>query len=127
MSAERSRLAQIIASATAIDGTVDRAKVFEGLQLTRDAPEALLLDVFLATDDALRAWRADAPKIEAALVKTIAKTIEANAAQLRTQTDRLVTASLAVSNRVIRIAFIAGLAVGAGLMLAIHFLLKLQA
>ena len=121
---ENSRLAQIIAQAVGADGRVDRSKVFEGLRLTPDAPEALLLDVFLATEDALRTWRTDAPRIEAALVASTEKSIETYADQLRTQTDSLVEAATGLSDRVIRIAFGAGFVVGSAAMLAVHFLLQ---
>lgn len=50
----RSRLAQILAQAIGPDGKPDQAKIFDALQITPDAPEAILIDAFVATEESLR-------------------------------------------------------------------------
>ena len=47
-----SRLAQIIAASIGPDGKPDRAKVYEALSITPDAPEFFLIDAVLAVEEA---------------------------------------------------------------------------
>lgn len=121
---ERSRLAQIIAHATDATGHVDRAKVYEGLQLTPEAPETLLLDVFLSTDDALRTWRADTSKFENDLIAATRSAAAREAERLQQHASNLARSANAMADRVIRIAFLCGCAAGCAAAVSVVAVLR---
>lgn len=50
-----SRLSQILAASVRADGRPNRAKIYEELMILQDAPEAILIDAFFATDESFRA------------------------------------------------------------------------
>jgi len=56
------RLAQIIASSIGPDGKPNRAKIFDELSLSPDAPEVILIDAFFAADESFRALKAGQAK-----------------------------------------------------------------
>lgn len=80
----RSRLAQIVAGAVGTDGKIDRTKVYAALQLTPDAPEALLIDAFLATEEGV----ADFGKAVAAQATALKGVIDSEASQLQAVFER---------------------------------------
>jgi len=74
----RSRLAQIVAGSLGPDGKPDRTKVFTALQLTPDAPEAILLDAYLGTEEGLQNFS----KIMGAQATTLHGVFQEEATQL---------------------------------------------
>lgn len=80
----RSRLAQIVAGAVGPDGKIDRTKVYAALQLTPDAPEALLIDAFLATEEGVT----DFGKAVAAQATALKGVIDSEASQLQAVFER---------------------------------------
>ena len=56
------RLAQIIASSIGPDGKPNRAKIYDELSLSPDAPEVILIDAFFAADESFRALKAGQAK-----------------------------------------------------------------
>lgn len=108
-----SRLSQIVASSIGADGKPDRAKIYAELQLTPDAPEAILIDAFVSTDDALRVWRTDAVAAEAALVRAVSEAVTVNFVRQQPDIVQLTAALSATSDRIIRVAFLCGLIAGA--------------
>ena len=56
------RLAQIIAASVGPDGKPNRAKIFDELSLSPDAPEVILIDAFFAADESFRALKDEQTK-----------------------------------------------------------------
>ena len=56
------RLAQIIAASVGPDGKPNRAKIYDELSLSPDAPEVILIDAFFAADESFRALKDEQTK-----------------------------------------------------------------
>ena len=62
MSMTKNRVAQIIAASIGPDGKPNRAKIFDELSLSPDAPEVILIDAFFAADESFRALKDEQTK-----------------------------------------------------------------